>query len=417
MQFLIFSRNLPEIANTKVENLGDLTEITKVLKTVIASKQYGWEDLLSPLVGEACLQVTAKNKNNFSVDNVRVAKILGGGITDTKLVKGFVTTKDSEGTIKHVKNAKIGVFVGGIDIAKPENKPTISITSADELMNYNKGEEKLMEEEIKAIANAGVNVIVSGGPLGEIAMHFLERYKIMAVKIGSKFDLRRLCKATHSTPLVRVGAPTAEEIGHADEVSVEEIGGNRVTVFRNDSEDSSLATLVVRASSGNILDDIERAIDDGVHAYKSLIRDPRLVPGAGATEIEIARQLESFGDSSPGLDQYAIKKFAEAFEIIPRTLAENAGVSSIEIISSLYATHQAGKTDAGIFLEDGSVKSATEMGVFDIFITKHWAIKFAIDAVLTILRIDQIIMAKPSGGPKLPGGGGGRDEDEMPSMG
>jgi len=317
-----------------------------------------------------------------------------------------------------VKNAKIGVFVGGIDIAKPENKPTISITSADDLMNYNKGEEKLMEEQIKAIADAGINVIVSGGPLGEIAMHFLERYKIMAVKLSSKFDLRRLCRATRSTPLVRMGAPTAEEIGHADEVSVEEIGGNRVTVFRNESEDSSLATLVVRASSGNILDDIERAIDDGVNAYKSLIRDPRLVPGAGATEIEIARQLESFGDSSPGLDQYAIKKFAEAFEVIPRTLAENAGVSSIDFISSLYASHQSGKIDTGIFLEDGSVQSAAELGVYDLYVSKYWAIKFAIDAVLTILRIDQIIMSKPSGGPKMPQQGlGARDEEDMPTIG
>jgi len=209
-----------------------------------------------------------------------------------------------------------------------------------------------------------------------------------------------------------VGAPTAEEIGHADEVSVEEIGGNRVCIFKNDSEVSQIATIVVRASSGNLLDDIERCINNAVNAYKGLIRDSRLVPGAGACEIELARQLETLANSTPGLDQYAIKKFAEAFEIIPRTLAENAGASSIETISSLYAAHENDRTDAGIFLEDGSIKSAEEMGVYDLFLTKHWALKYAVDAVLTILRIDQIIMAKPSGGPKIPKQGE-RDESEM----
>jgi len=269
-------------------------------------------------------------------------------------------------------------------------------------MSYNKGEEKMMEEIVNAIAEKGVNVLVSGGPVGEMAMHFLERHKIMVVKIQSKFDLRRLCKATGGTPLVRMGAPTAEELGHCDEVFVEEIGSSRVCIFRNSSEDAALSTLIVRASTSNILDDMERCIDDGVNVYKGLIKDPRITFGAGAAEIEIARRLETFGNSMTGLDQYAVKKYAEAFEVIPRTLAENAGVSSIESISSLYSSHLSGKIDGGINIEDGTVKSAEEMEVFDLYLTKYWAIKFATDAVLTILRIDQIIMAKTAGGPKVP---------------
>jgi len=349
------------------------------------------------------------------VDNVRVCKILGGGVSDTQLLRGFVTTRDSEGTIKHVKNAKIAVFVSGIDVSKPETKPTVLITNAKDLIQYNKGEEEHMEEIIKGIAEAGVTVIVSGGPIGEISMHFIERYKMMVVKLGSKFEIRRLCKATRATPLVRLGAPTAEELGHCD-VSVDEIGGNKVVIFLNDSEEGSLSTLVVRASTNNILDDIERCIDDAVNAFKGLIKDERLVPGAGASEIEIARQLETFGDSASGLDQYAIKKYGEAFEVFPRTLAENCGVSTIDSISSLYAAHQAGKIDAGIDVEDGSVKSATELGVRDLYLTKYWAIKFASDAALTILRVDQIIMAKAAGGPKVPKQGtrDGQDDEVGP---
>jgi len=309
-----------------------------------------------------------------------------------------------------VKNAKIGVFAAGLDLVKPETKPTVTITSADQLKTYNKGEEKLMEEEIKKIADSGVNVLVSGGPIGDIALHFLEQYKIMVVKIGSKFDLRRLCQATAAVPLVRMGKPTAEELGHCDLVSVDEIGGTKVCVFQNNDDNSRLSTIIVRASTQNSLDDFERCIDDGVNTYKGMIKDQRFVPGAGATEIEIARRLETFGDSAPGLDQYAIKKYAEAFEVIPRILAENAGVASIETISTLYAAHQAGKVDAGIDVDDGSVRSAIEMSVFDLYLTKYWAIRLATDAVLTILRIDQIIMAKTAGGPKVPRQGS-RDEE------
>jgi len=160
------------------------------------------------------------------------------------------------------------------------------------------------------------------------------------------------------------------------------------------------------------LDDIERCVDDAVNVFKGLIKDPRLVPGAGATEIELARQLETFGDSSVGLDQYAVKKYAEAFEVIPRILAENCGVSPIDMVSSLYAAHQAGKADVGVDIEDCSARSSTELSVFDSFATKHTAIRLATDAAVTILRIDQIIMAKPSGGPKVPKPGV-REEDDL----
>lgn len=187
-------------------------------------------------------------------------------------------------------------------------------------------------------------MVVAGGNISEIGLHFLERYKLMGVKVASKFDLRRLCRAIGATPLVRLGAPTAEEMGYADSVSIEEAGDHKVTVFVNDSETARLSTIILRASTQNLLDDFERCVDDTVNAFKVLIKDNRLLPGAGATEIELARLLQTFGDSTPGLDQYAIKKYAEAFEVVPRTLAENAGLNSIESISSLYAAHQSGRT-------------------------------------------------------------------------
>eukprot|EP01101_Sappina_pedata_P007364 TRINITY_DN3877_c0_g1_i1.p2 TRINITY_DN3877_c0_g1~~TRINITY_DN3877_c0_g1_i1.p2 ORF type:complete len:553 (+),score=280.00 TRINITY_DN3877_c0_g1_i1:33-1661(+) len=398
---------LEGLISNNLTSVRDVTQVAKYLRSSISSKLFGYEDLLAPLIAQACIQTTPEDPSigRFSVDSVRVVKLVGGGLTDTKLVRGFVTPKDAEGSIKHVKNAKICVFAAGIDVVKPETKPTVLITTADQLMSYNKGEEKIMEEIIGGLAQAGINVFVSGGPVGDIAMHFLERHGIMVVKIGSKFDIRRLCQATGATPLVRTAKPSAEEIGSCDEVSIDEIGGTKVCVFRNEESNKSrsrISTLIVRAATQNILDDVERCIDDAVNTYRGILKDTRFVPGAGSTEIEISRKLESFGESTPGLDQYAIKKYAEAFQIIPRILAENAGVSSIETLSSLMAAHQGGSTDAGIDVDDGSVRSALEMSVFDLYLTKHWAIKLATDVVVTILRIDQIIMAKAAGGPKAP---------------
>jgi len=398
---------------SKIDDVKDEAAVTKALIPVIAAKQFGYEHLLTPMIAKACIQVCPKNPKNFNVDSVRVAKILGGGIFDTRVVKGHLLTRDSEGTIKHVTNAKIAVFAGGIDVAKPETKDTILIRNAEELMNYSKSEEKAIEEVIQKISETGVKVIVSGGAVSEMALHFIERHKMMVLKTLSKFDLRRICKAVGATPLARLGAPTPEELGFCDVVNVEEVGSTKVTIFRQDREETGISTLLIRASTQNLLDDVERAVDDGVNAFKAMAKNGRFVPGAGATEIELAKLLQAWGDTRPGLAQYAIKKFGEAFEIVPRSLSENAGLKSTDILSNLYAAHS--KPNGSVFgvdVEEGTITNAAEMGILDLLDTKSNAIRLATDAAITILRVDQIIMSKPAGGPKPPKQGpmdGGED--------
>jgi len=402
---------LEELCIAKIEDISNVDEVTKFMKAAISSKQYGYEEMLSPIIARACIQILPKNPKAFNVDSVRVAKILGGGVLDTKVIKGHVLTRDTEGTIKHVTNAKVAIFAGGIDIPKPETKDTVLLKNAEELMNYAKSEERAIEDIIRKISETGAKVIISGGAIGEMALHFIERYKLMACKVPSKFELRRICKAVGATALIKLGPPTVQELGHADVVTVEEIGSTRVTIFRQESDESGISTIVVRSSTSNLADDIERAIDDGVNVYKGMVRDNRFVPGAGATEIELAKRLQAYGDSVPGLMQYAIKKYGEAFEVVPRTLAENAGLKATDVLSNLYAAHGKDQFTDGIDVEEGDVKNAVDLGILDLLITKLWAIKLATDAALTILRVDQIIMAKRAGGPKPPKQGE-RDGDE-----
>jgi len=161
-----------------------------------------------------------------------------------------------------------------------------------------------------------------------------------------------------------------------------------------------MATIVLRGSTTSLLEDTERAIDDGVNTVKTLTKDNRLVAGAGATEIYIAANLQKFAKEQPGLDQYAIERFGQSFEVIPRTLAENAGLKAEAIIAEMYAGAE-NSAHIGIDVNDGKVKDVNECGVWDCLDTKTWALKLAADVVLTILKVDQIIMSKPSGGPNM----------------
>ncbi|CAI9101029.1 OLC1v1038252C1 [Oldenlandia corymbosa var. corymbosa] len=385
-------------------------EVISRMKAAVASKQFGQEDILCRLIAQACIQVCPKNPANFNVDNVRVAKLLGGGLHDSTIIQGMVLKTDAVGSIKKMEKAKVAVFAGGVDTTATETKGTVLIHSAEQLENYAKTEEAKVEELIKAVAASGAKVIISGAAVGEMALHFCERYKLMVLKISSKFELRRFCRTTGAVALLKLSAPNPDDLGYVDSISVEEIGGVRVTIVRNEEGGNSVATVVLRGSTDSILDDLERAVDDGVNTYKAMCRDSRTVPGAAATEIELARRLKEFSFKETGLDQYAISKFAESFEMIPKTLAENAGLNAMEIISSLYAEHASGNTRVGIDLEEGVCKDVSTMTIWDLYITKFFALKYAADAANTVLRVDQIIMAKPAGGPRPPAGGGMDDD-------
>jgi len=404
---------LESLATAKAKDLYDIKEITSLLAPIVASKQYGSETILTPLIAEACLCIVPpkNSKRSFNVDNVRVAKLVGGSVQSSKVIKGVVVERDSHGSIKRIKDAKVAVFAMSVEASNPEAKGTVLLTCPEDLKNYNKSEEKLMDSQVKAMADSGANVVVSGGSISEMALHFIEKYNMMALKVTSKFELRRLCRAVNATAVVKLGAVSKEDMGSCNLVEVVEVGDKKVTVFQQEEDESRVATIVLRGSTMNILDDLERAVDDGVNTYKTLHKDGRLVPGAGATEMEMAHQITKFAATCPGLDQYAIKAFAEALEVVPRTLAENSGQSATEMATALYAAHAKGQAAAGVNIEKGGILNATEAGIQDLYYTKKSAIDLAVEAALTVLRVDQIIMAKRAGGPKPRGDNPNWDQD------
>ncbi|GAB7327865.1 hypothetical protein MBLNU13_g11654t1 [Cladosporium sp. NU13] len=425
---------LEELEVDRVEDIRSQAELAKALRTVIAAKQSGNEDFLADKVAEAVLAVMPKNPYNFNVDNVRVVKIMGGGLEQSKVVKGMVFGREPDGSVKKASKAKVGIYSCPIDISQTETKGTVLLKNSKELLDFSKGEEAQMEAAIKEIHDSGIRVVVAGASVGELAMHYLNRYGIMVVKILSKFELRRLCSVVGATPLARLGAPMPDEMGDIDVVETLEIGGDRVTVFRQENDQTRTATIVLRGATQNHLDDVERAVDDGVNAIKAITRDPRMVPGAGAAEMQIIDKVNAVAEKTPGLSQYAIKKYAEAFEVIPRTLAESAGLDATEVLARLYTAHNSyqkqqqqpskKQTESSseedspptmgvdIENEDGSgTLDAEDEGILDLMVSKSWAIKLATESVRTILSVDQIIVARQAGGPKPPGPNPNWDDD------
>ncbi|KAF3059463.1 putative T-complex protein 1 subunit theta [Daldinia childiae] len=406
---------LEQLVVDKVDDIRNQDQLSKAIRTVVASKQNGNEDTLATLVSEAVLAVLPKNPVNFNVDNIRVVKIMGGSLEQSKVVKGMVFPKEPDGSVKKATKAKVGVFSCALDISQTETKGTVLLHNAKEMMDFTKGEEEQLEAAIKELHDVGLRVVIAGSTVGELAMHYLNRYGILVIKILSKFELRRVCRVVGATPLARLGAPMPDEMGSVDVVETLEIGGDRVTVFRQEDEVTRTATIVLRGATQNHLDDVERAVDDGVNVVKAITRDAQLVPGAGATEIQLVGRIQAFGDKTSGLPQYSIRKYGEAFEVVARTIAESAGLDATEVLSRLYTAHN--KKDGwttGVDIEnnDGTgTLDAKEEGILDLMVTKSWAIKLATEAARTVLSVDQIIVARQAGGPKPPGPNPNWDED------
>ncbi|KAF8820834.1 putative T complex chaperonin [Cardiosporidium cionae] len=395
---------LNEASCWEIKDVRNPVAICEAIKPVIASKQGSTDGKIFQLVAETVALVLPPNLKDFNTENIRVAQLIGGSIDMSYSINGMVILRDSEGNIKKKKNPKVLILSCGLEITGTEATSTVLLKNAQELLDFTKGEEHQMETLISGIQQAGVGVIISNGAISEIAQHYCNKYDILTLRVPSKHEIRRLCRSLGAVALVRLGVPLPEEIGVAESVEVQEIASKKVTVIR--AKDSRVGTIVLRGATKNVLDEVERAIDDSISCVKSFLNDPKFVAGAGAIEIHLAHKLQELGSNIPGLDQYAVLKFATALECIPKIIASNAGYNPTEAITKLYAAHQQGEITTGINITGPSmILDAKTEGIFDHKETKFWAIKLAVDAVLTILRVDQILMAKPAGGPAPPAPG------------
>jgi T-complex protein 1 subunit theta len=408
---------LPSLTVETVSNIRDLNLVTRALKPVIHAKLpgldkigfckvlhfffLGHEVFVTSLVAKACLDIN-KEGTVFNVDNVRFAKILGGSLLDSAVVRGFCIPREAEGSVRHVKNGRIAVFGCAIDRDEGETKGTIVLNTAEELSTYTAAEEQRMKSLVNTILSTGANVVVTGSTVSEIALHYLDARGAMVVKVPSKFDLRRFCLTTGATALVRLGTPTPEELGSCVSIDVQEVGSNEVLIVSQEKDDgtatsSRIATIVLRSATQAQLDDVERVCIDAVNTYKVLTRDARLVAGGGAFEMELSRRVGAYGSTTVGLQQYGIGAFADALQVLPRVLAETAGLDANETITQLIQAHAQGKENEGVDIDALAIGNMKEKGVFDSLLLKEWVLRYAVDTTKAALSVDEIIMSKPAG--------------------
>ncbi|PWA80203.1 TCP-1/cpn60 chaperonin family protein [Artemisia annua] len=335
-------------------------EVVLRMKAPVATKEYQMRDFLCQLIANACIKVCPKEREDFNVNNVRIFKLLGADLQDSKIFKGMALNINTVvGSIKETKKAKVLVIAGGADTTDSE-------------------------QWIKQVAELGVQVMVSGASVGERAIYCCNLYQIMVLMIDSPIEFDCFCRTTHAT-LSKLGSTVnPDHLGYVDSISVENAARcPRVTVK---NEQGDVATLLLGAHNEIVADGFERAAVNGVNTYKALCTDSRIVPGAGATEIEIARLLKEFASAETRSSyQNAILKYAQSFELIPKTLAKNAFLDVDWIIKSLYVLHNSGNVKACIDVRKGGCNDASTLKIWDLYITKYEAIKNAAEAVYKAL--------------------------------
>lgn len=395
-------RLLPGLACHVLKNARDVDEVTWALQTVVGSKVFGHQKFLSKLVAKACVVVLPPDHTAFNPDLIRLCKVPGGGVTDSCVLEGMVLCTEAEGSVRRVERARIAAYSCLFGPSGLEAKNTVVFQSAAELQSFGGSEERLMEQHVKAIAKAGINVVVVGGKVDDAALFHANRYRIMVVRLTSRLELQHLCQAVGATLLLHLAPPLPEDIGHCRRVYMSEIGSTSVVVFSQDGATCPVATLVLRGASQELLDCLEEAIRDGVNVYKTLGCDPRLLPGAGATEMALSVRLNTLGMYFPGPEQYGVLEFSQALKTLPATLAENAGLPVNEVMAKIEVQHQLGTQNTGIKMapeETGTVDAAKE-GLLDPFLVKHRGIALATQMAVTLLSVSEIMIAKKSGGPK-----------------
>jgi T-complex protein 1 subunit theta len=384
----------------KLEDVKDEKNVELILESALAPKLPNHYKLFAKILTEACQSILQDNAPRFNSENIRVVRILGGNVEYASVVKGFVIARAPENSDKSfIEKPKIAVYNCPFDPQGGETKGTVLITKAEDLVKYNSTEEEFAEKVVKSIVETGVNVVVVGGSIAELCLHYLSKYGIFVLKVQSKWDLQRLCKSINAIAVPKLVAPLPEEIGYCDSIQVKEIGSTKVTVFEKNQINNRIATIVLRGATNTIMEDIERALENGISVFKQALHDTRYINGGAAIECFLLNKLETHSGTLTGLEQYSCAGFGQAFEIFPRILLENSGLNANETLPNIISLNNESPSH-GINVFKGKIEPSTELQVYENLACKLNAIKLAAHAALTILRIDQIIVAKPAGGPK-----------------
>jgi thermosome len=386
---------LDEISHPVSPNDRDM--LIKVAKTSTASKLVSEEaDYLSNLAVDAVLKIAEKVDGKWEVDldNILLVKKSGQSLRDTKLIEGIVLDKEvvHPDMPKIVRNAKIAILDAPLEIEKTEFDAKLHIETPEQMKAFMKQEEDMLREMVNKVISVGANVVICQKGIDDLAQYFLAKAGILAVRRVKKSDMDKLAKATNGRVISRIDDLTPEDLGRAALVEERRVGEDKM-VFIEGCENPKSITILIRGGTQRIVDEAERSLKDAINVVKDVIVEGKVVAGGGAPEIEVAMRLRDYANTLAGKEQLAVNKFAEALEIVPSQLAENAGMDPIETIVNLTSEHKKGNKWAGVDVFNAKIADMFKRDVIEPLLVKKQTIKSAVEAASMILKIDDIIAA------------------------
>jgi thermosome len=390
--------------------------LKKAAMTSMGSKIVAdYKEQLADLAVKAILEVAEKDGENWKVDveDVKVEKKTGESLAATSLIKGIVLDKEvvHSGMPKRMEKAKIALLDASLENEKTEIDAKLNIETPDQIEAFLNEEEEMLKDMTDKITKAGANVVICQKGIDDLVQHFLSRKGVLAIRRAKKSDMEKLAKATGATIVTKLDEIKSEDLGHAALVEERRIGDDKMT-FVEGCKNPHAVTILIRGGSERLIAEAERSVHDALCVIRDIIQEPRVVAGGSAPELEMSKTLRKYAESLSGKEQLAVQAFAEALESIAVTLAENAGLQPIDVVSELRSKHDAGETWAGIEVREGKVRDMSKIGIFEPLTVKKQIIKSAQEAASMILKIDDIIaagkMKAPPGGPQgggMPGGG------------
>jgi len=390
----------------------DRETLKRVASTSMATKLVsGHTGHLSSIVVDAVLQVAEEQNGGLKVDldSVKVEKKPGGSLIDTATIKGLVIDKEvvHSDMPKLMRDAKIGLLNAALEIEKTEFTSKISIETPEEMQAYLDQEERMLRDMVKRVKDAGVNVLFCQKGIDDMVQHFLAREGVMAARRLKKSDMEALAKATGARVLNAVDELSSGDVGYAERVEERKIGEDKL-IFVEGCRNPKAVSVLIRGGTERVVDEAERSLHDAFSVVKDVIEDPRVLAGGGAPEVEVALGLRDFARGVAGRERLAVSAFADAVEVIPVTLAENAGMDPIDAVAELQSRHAGGEKWVGVEAVGGRIADMWVIDVLEPFAVKAQALKSATEAATMLLKIDDVIASAKSKGPP-PGAGGGME--------
>jgi len=387
----------------KKVNEDNLDILEKISQTAMTGKgAEAHKEKLAEITVKAVKQIM--NHGDVDQNDIKIERKVGGSVEDTELVDGIVLDKERvhSGMPTNIKNAKIALIDSSLEIKNTETDAKIQITDPSQLQKFLDMEENMIRKMTDKIITSGANVVICQKGIDDVAQHFLSKQGVFALRRVKKSDMAKLAKATGGRIVTNVEDLSVGNLGKAKLVEEKKVGDENMTFVRGCPNAKSV-TILVRGGTEHVADEANRAIVDAIGDVIATLKTKQVVAGAGSPELELSKRLMDYSETLSGREQLAVRAFAQAMEVIPRTLAENAGLDPIDTLTELKSAHEEGKVWAGIDVFTGKVMDAWKSGVLEPLKIKTQAISSATEVATMILRIDDVIASGRSSDDKGPG--------------